>query len=94
MNGQARRGYIVSGRIQCVGFRWWTQKEADRLGLVGTVQNLEDGRVEVMARGTTNALEKLERLLREGPPMSRVKEIERFSCTVSDQALDFRVVRG
>jgi len=70
------RGYVVHGRVQGVGFRWWTQREAERLDVVGTVRNLPDGSVEVMARGGVDALERLERSLRRGPPMAQVERLE------------------
>jgi acylphosphatase len=54
----------VSGRVQGVGFRWWTRSQAEQLGLVGTASNLPDGRVEVVAEGSEEACVKLLDLLR------------------------------
>jgi acylphosphatase len=56
----------VRGRVQGVGFRWWTRAKALELGLVGTATNLEDGRVEVVAEGARPACEALLAALR-GP---------------------------
>jgi acylphosphatase len=53
----------VSGRVQGVGFRWWTRARALELGLVGWAANLEDGRVEVVAEGQRAALDALVELL-------------------------------
>jgi len=69
------RAYHVFGRVQRVGFRWWTHRVAEELGLVGDVRNLPDGSVEVRAAGALEALDALERALREGPPSSRVERV-------------------
>ena len=53
----------VSGRVQGVGFRWWTRTVADELGLDGWAENLPDGRVEVVAQGPRERLEQLLELL-------------------------------
>jgi acylphosphatase len=87
-------GFIVRGRVQGVGFRWWTNREAERLGIVGTVRNLPDGSVEVMARGTADALQRFERALRRGPPMSQVDFLERCACTLPRGWTDFRIEAG
>lgn len=58
----------VRGRVQGVGFRWWTRARALELGLCGTATNLPDGRVEVVAEGLRTACEELLRLLSEQPP--------------------------
>jgi len=54
----------VKGRVQGVGFRWWTRARALELGLVGSATNLDDGRVEVVAEGPEQALQGLVALLR------------------------------
>lgn len=66
----------MGGRVQGVGFRWWTRSQAVRLGLSGSVENLPDGTVEVRARGSEAALRELEALLAEGPPGARVGSVE------------------
>lgn len=70
--GGDARGYIVRGRVQGVGFRWFAQRTGVRLGLAGHVCNLADGGVEVHVRGTVEALAAFEEALRRGPPSSRV----------------------
>jgi acylphosphatase len=69
------RRYLVSGRVQGVGFRFYTQREADRLGVTGYVQNLGDGSVEVVASGSAEQLAKLRSLLEKGPPFSIVNRV-------------------
>ena len=58
---------FVKGRVQGVGFRWWTRARALELGLTGFAMNLEDGRVEVVAEGPREACEQLLALLPSGP---------------------------
>lgn len=70
------RRYTVHGRVQGVGFRWWTRSQAQRLGLAGTVRNLPDGTVEVRASAPAGTLERFEALLRQGPPGAEVKRVE------------------
>ena len=70
------RRYLVSGRVQGVGFRWFVEREAAMLGIGGWVRNREDGRVEVMATGTREQLSALHGRLREGPRAARVDEVE------------------
>jgi acylphosphatase len=69
------RRYLVSGRVQGVGFRWFVEREAATLGIAGWVRNREDGRVEVMATGTREQLSALHGRLREGPRAARVDEV-------------------
>lgn len=62
---------FVRGRVQGVGFRWWTRARALELGLVGHARNMVDGRVEVLAQGPADAVARLEELLREDPSTTR-----------------------
>jgi len=78
---QARR-YIVRGRVQGVGFRWFVEREAHILGIAGWVRNNHDGSVEVLAQGTRDQLSGLHSRLREGPRAARVDSVE-----VSDDSL-------
>ena len=70
------RQYIIRGRVQGVGFRFFVNRAAAVEGLHGWVRNLADGRVEVRAEGEFAALERFERRVRQGPPASRVDEID------------------
>ncbi len=65
--GGARATLFVRGRVQGVGFRWWTRARALELGLTGHARNMDDGRVEVVAQGAPEAIDALEALLRESP---------------------------
>lgn len=58
---------FVHGRVQGVGFRWWTRSRALELGLAGSATNLADGRVQVIAEGTAAQAERLLQLLEEQP---------------------------
>ena len=70
------RRYVVSGRVQGVGFRYFAQATASRDGLHGWVRNLPDGRVEAAAEGESDALDRFEQALRHGPPGARVERLE------------------
>ena len=65
----------VKGRVQGVGFRWWTRARALELGLAGSATNLGDGRVEVVAEGPREAAEALLALLRGGTAPGRVDHV-------------------
>ena len=69
------RGFRVEGRVQGVGFRWWTRRTARSLGLHGHVRNLPDGSVELHAGGSESAMDDLEEALHRGPPMARVHAV-------------------
>jgi acylphosphatase len=73
--GTAR--WLVSGRVQGVGFRWFVALHAQEGQLAGWVRNLPDGRVEVVARGEQEALAALEAVLRSGPRSARVEHVEK-----------------
>ena len=85
--------FRVFGRVQGVGYRWWTDREATGLGVTGSVRNLEDGSVEVIAYGNPDQMDRLEKALRRGPPMSEVERIDRTSLTASDVPADFTITR-
>ena len=70
------RRYIISGRVQGVGFRYFTEATAQREGVAGWVRNLPDRSVEVVAEGDADALERFESKLRHGPPGARVDHVE------------------
>lgn len=58
---------FVRGQVQGVGFRWWATAQARQLALAGHARNAPDGRVEIVAQGQRQSLERLEELLREEP---------------------------
>lgn len=69
------RRFIVSGRVQGVGFRYFALDAARREGLHGFVTNRDDGSVEAVAEGESDSLERFERSLRQGPSRSRVEQV-------------------
>ena len=69
------RRFVISGRVQNVGFRYFTQNAAAREGVAGWVQNLPDGRVEVFVEGAEDAVTRVERAIRSGPPGARVDNV-------------------
>lgn len=69
--------FLVHGRVQGVGFRWFVMRAANRLRIAGYVRNLPDGDVEVCASGAPEALESLERDLASGPPGARVERVDK-----------------
>ena len=70
------RRYIISGRVQGVGFRYFTEATAQREGVAGWVRNLPDRSVEVVAEGDAEAVERFERAVRIGPPGARVDRVD------------------
>ena len=70
------RRWLLSGRVQGVFFRESTRRQAQPLGLTGHAINLSDGRVEVLAHGPVDAVERLEAWLAKGPPAAHVDAIE------------------
>jgi acylphosphatase len=67
---------IIRGVVQGVGFRMYTMREAERLGLSGYVRNLPDGSVEIVAEGDANAVGRLIAWARHGPRAAVVEEID------------------
>lgn len=67
---------LVAGLVQGINFRSWTKEQAESLNLTGWVRNLPDGRVEVLAEGGQEALEKLLADLKTGHPLARVEKTE------------------
>jgi acylphosphatase len=70
------RRYLVRGRVQGVGFRFFVEAVAAREGVGGYVRNLPDGRVEVVAEGDEEAVERLARALHRGPAGARVDGVD------------------
>ncbi len=70
------RRYVIQGRVQRVGFRYFTYDAARVENLHGWVRNRPDGSVEVLAEGEAESLERFEHKLRVGPPASRVEHVD------------------
>ena len=75
MSEPVRLSAWVHGRVQGVGFRWWTRARALELGLTGFAANKDDGRVHVVARGPREACERLLDVLQDGSTPGRVDTV-------------------
>lgn len=69
--------YLVRGRVQGVGYRYYAMRAADALGITGFVRNLVDGRVEVVGEGPEEVLAEFEQRLRQGPAFASVDAVDR-----------------
>ena len=85
------RRYVVMGRVQGVGFRWFVENEASKLGVSGWVRNRQDGSVEVLASGTKAQLDSLYDVLRRGPRAARVDNVEVTEAVPTSDLKSFRV---
>ena len=90
--GGEQRGFIVTGRVQGVGFRWWATRLGAELGLDGSVKNRPDGSVEVHARGPVEGLDKLRRELEVGPGMARVDAVRDVESTEPIDRRGFQIL--
>ncbi|MGH7560513.1 MAG: acylphosphatase [Gemmatimonadales bacterium] len=81
------RGFLVSGAVQGVGYRFFARRTALRLGVTGWVRNLPDGRVECLAVGTAEAVAAFAAELRRGPPFARVDRVDEVEKQDSVEAL-------
>jgi acylphosphatase len=82
---RSAKRYFVSGMVQGVGFRFYTQRIAEKQRVSGFVRNLRDGRVEVFAIGTVEQHKELRRLLERGPLGSDVTEVLEEPAPVETQ---------
>jgi acylphosphatase len=69
------RRFIISGRVQGVGYRYFALRAAEKCGVAGTARNLPDGTVEVVAQGDAGAVETLRAHLETGPSFGRVDRV-------------------
>ena len=76
--------FIIKGRVQGVGFRWFAHREAAELGLRGWVRNNADGTVELVAAGRPEDLEELRMALRKGSRGSRVDAVVEHELTEAE----------
>lgn len=83
--------YLISGRVQGVGYRRFVQRQAIQLQLRGWVRNLRDGRVEAIAEGPVDRLTELEKRLREGPSMSQVDSLQITAGVPAAKLTEFSV---
>jgi acylphosphatase len=87
------RRLVISGRVQGVGFRWFTRDVAVREGVTGWVRNLPDGRVEAVIEGDSDAVTRVEQLLRRGPPGARVETVNTIAEEPGGTYDDFSIAR-
>jgi len=87
------RKFTISGMVQGVGYRFFTQRAAARHQVLGYVRNLKDGRVEALAEGDATAVEGFKHELLTGPTYSKVEEIEEIVLEPSNLYTSFRVER-
>jgi acylphosphatase len=80
--------FVVSGFVQGVGFRYFTENRAKRLGICGYVRNLRDGRVEAYAIGTPEQLSNFRTALENGPSAASVMKVVEEPDTIHPQYAD------
>ena len=85
------RRYIVRGRVQRVGFRFFVEDAAQREGIQGYVRNQHDGSVEVVAEGDLDAMQRFEMAVRRGPQGARVEDVDTTEVEPSSRFAGFRV---
>lgn len=85
------RRYLISGRVQGVGFRFFAEAAGQREGLQGWVRNLPDGRVEIVSEGDAEALARFECVIRQGPPGARVDGVEVDSTSLATRDTGFNI---
>ena len=83
---------MISGTVQGVGFRYFTQRAAAKIKVGGYVKNLGDGRVEVFAMGTAQQLRELRRVLERGPRFSSVTHVSEENASSDPQYEDAFVI--
>ena len=74
--------FLISGRVQGVGYRYFAERYAHQTGVTGWARNLDDGRVEIHANGTVAQLEDFEARLRMGPRFADVRSVESSEAAV------------
>lgn len=85
------RRYIITGRVQGVGFRWFVEREARAIGVGGWVRNNDDGAVEVVASGNDEQLARLRKALESGPRAARVDEVQELEEEQQASETSFRI---
>ncbi len=85
------RKFLIRGDVQGVGYRFFAQRAAARHQVVGYVQNLDDGRVEVLAEGPAPQVEAFKHELLTGPRFSSVDHIEEINLDVAGSYSSFRI---
>lgn len=89
--GLVRIHAFLSGRVQGVGFRNFTQRAANQIGIGGWVMNLADGRVEIVAEGDKDKMAQFEKQFRRGPRPARVENVELKQETATNMFKNFSI---
>jgi len=82
---------LVRGLVQGVGYRYFAERAARHLGLVGYVRNLADGRVEAVASGSDESIDAFVTQLRQGPAAGRVAGLEVSTTTLEETVSRFEI---
>ena len=85
------RRYIINGRVQGVGFRYFAEEAAQREGVRGWVRNLPDRSVEIAAEGEADAMKRFDRAVRNGPPGARVDRVDVSDAYPMAGETEFRI---
>ncbi len=91
MTNQVRKYFRVVGRVQGVGFRYFTHRQATRLGLVGYVRNLPNGDVEIDVAGSVLDMQTFQVLIQKGPSGARVQEVTEQILPVKNLSESFEI---
>jgi len=89
--GIERYCFLISGRVQGVGYRYATHNYASQLNLVGWVKNRQDGKVEVVAEGDKAILEQLLAWLKQGPRFANVSNVKVTPLPAIGEFIDFSI---
>ena len=85
------RRFLIAGRVQGVGFRFFVSDHARAEGVHGFVRNLDDGQVEALIEGDEEAVVRVERALRRGPPGARVESVSVEETTPVGRPIGFSI---
>ncbi len=85
------RRFIINGEVQGVGFRYFALRVAARHQITGTVRNLPDGRVEVVAEGEREEMDEFKKELATGPRLADVSSLDEADIAVTGRYRDFRI---
>ena len=87
------RRYVVKGRVQGVGFRWFVENEASKLGIAGWVRNRRDGCVEVAADGDAASIHALRLELQRGPDGASVQSVDDVDTSAEPLDRPFTILK-
>jgi acylphosphatase len=88
------RHFVVTGRVQGVGFRMFVQEAALGEGVCGWVNNRPDGSVEALVEGEAEAVDRVARRIRTGPPRARVEHVRETEQVPTERTTGFQIGRG